>query len=50
MVEALLKSKKFQVRGVTRNPESEKAQALKAKGVEIVKADLNDPGSLELAF
>jgi uncharacterized protein YbjT (DUF2867 family) len=40
----------WHVRGLTRKPESKKAAALKALGVEIVKADLNDKASLESAF
>lgn len=40
----------WRVRGLTRKPESKKAKALKALGVEIVKADLNDKASLESAF
>src|SRR5215217_9022612 len=40
----------WQVRGLTRNPESKKAAALKALGVEVVKADLEDKASLEAAF
>lgn len=37
----------FQVRALTRNPDSEKARAL---GVEVVKADLDDVESLKHAF
>jgi hypothetical protein len=33
------KDKTFALRGITRNPESEKAMALASQGVEIVKAD-----------
>ncbi|RGP73391.1 family 1 [Fusarium longipes] len=33
------KSQSFKVRGITRNPESEKAKALANQGVEVVKAD-----------
>lgn len=40
----------FTVRGVTRNPDSDKAKALAAAGAEMVKADLDDPASLEAAF
>ena len=42
---ALLQSG-FEVRAVTRNPSSEKGQALKAAGAEVVKGDLNDVESL----
>ncbi|KAH8663373.1 hypothetical protein BGZ60DRAFT_453862 [Tricladium varicosporioides] len=38
------------VRGLTRTGTSAKAQALAAKGVQIVEADLNDPSSLDAAF
>lgn len=40
----------WQVRGVTRNPQSEKARAVAALGVEMVKADMADRASLEEAF
>lgn len=50
MIEAALKEGKYSVRGLTRNPGSPNAKALAAKGVEIVKADLNDEQSLVKAF
>ena len=40
----------FACRAVTRKPDSEKAQALKAEGAEVVKADLDDVAGLEKAF
>jgi uncharacterized protein YbjT (DUF2867 family) len=40
----------FALRAVTRNPASDKAQALAKEGAEIVRADADDPGSLEKAF
>jgi uncharacterized protein YbjT (DUF2867 family) len=40
----------FQVRAVTRNPDSAKAAELKRLGAEIVKADVNDPESLTQAL
>jgi uncharacterized protein YbjT (DUF2867 family) len=40
----------FAVRAVTRNPNSDKAQALAALGAEVVQADLDDRASLEAAF
>lgn len=50
VIKALLeKSGAFKVRGITRNPDGEKAKALKEKGVEIVKASLDDPASLDAA-
>ncbi|MBS1241229.1 MAG: NmrA family protein [Gemmatimonadetes bacterium] len=38
------------VRAMTRNPEGEAAQLLKALGAEVVQGDLNDPASLERAL
>jgi uncharacterized protein YbjT (DUF2867 family) len=40
----------WQVRAMTRKPESEAAQALKKKGAEVVKGDLDDEGSLRAAL
>lgn len=40
----------WQVRAVSRNPQSEKAQALAALGAELVRADMDDRGSLDAAF
>ncbi len=40
----------FAVRALTRNPDSDKAQALAADGVEVVEADLDDVESLKRAF
>lgn len=45
-----LLEKGFAVRAMTRNPEGEKALALKSNEVEIVKADMNDPDSLTAAL
>jgi len=45
-----LLEKGFAVRGMTRNPEIEKALALISNGVEVVKADMNDPDSLTAAL
>src|ERR1700761_626986 len=50
VINALLKDPSYKVRGITRNPQSEAAQALAARGVEVVKADLNDLSSLTVAF
>lgn len=41
---------KFAVRALTRDVSSEKAQALAAKGAEVVAADVDHPESLENAF
>lgn len=43
-------STKYTLRGITRNPASDKAKALSARGVEVVKADLDDLESLKAAF
>jgi uncharacterized protein YbjT (DUF2867 family) len=40
----------FSVRALTRDVNSEKAKALKARGAEVVAADVDDPKSLERAF
>jgi uncharacterized protein YbjT (DUF2867 family) len=40
----------FAARAITRNPNSEKAQALRAQGVEVVQGDADDEASLERAF
>jgi uncharacterized protein YbjT (DUF2867 family) len=40
----------FVAHGITRDPDSEKAGALKERGVKLVQADLDDPASLEQAF
>ncbi|MEA2238593.1 MAG: hypothetical protein QOC81_3317 [Thermoanaerobaculia bacterium] len=40
----------FACRAITRDPNKEKAQALAAKGAEVVSADLDDAASLEKAF
>ena len=40
----------FAVRAITRKPESEKAQALKNAGAEVVTGDADDPASIRRAF
>src|SRR5215510_12651472 len=40
----------FAVRAITRDPNKEKAKALRAKGAEVVQADLDDVESLKNAF
>ncbi|MCZ7555831.1 MAG: NmrA/HSCARG family protein [Bacteroidia bacterium] len=40
----------FTVRAITRNAASDKAQALKAMGAEVVQADLDDVESIKQAF
>ena len=41
VVNSLLATGNYRVRGLTRNPDSDKAKALAAKGVEVVKCDLS---------
>ncbi|GME63580.1 putative family transcriptional regulator protein [Neofusicoccum parvum] len=43
-------SKEFKIRGINRDVTKPAAQALKAKGVEMVTADMNDPASLLAAI
>ncbi|ORX39068.1 hypothetical protein BD324DRAFT_618413 [Kockovaella imperatae] len=50
VVDALLATGKFTVRGVTRNPDSAFAKSLAQKGVQVVKGDANDSSSLKSAF
>ncbi|HZT72002.1 MAG TPA: NmrA/HSCARG family protein [Terriglobia bacterium] len=50
VVRHLLKSGKFNVRALTRNPDSDKARALAQTGAEIVRGDLSDPDSLRTAM
>lgn len=40
---------KFKIRAVTRDPSKPEAEALKQKGIEVVKADLNDNESIKQA-
>jgi uncharacterized protein YbjT (DUF2867 family) len=44
------KTGSFAVRAITRHPESEKGQALRAAGVEVVAADADKPETLNRAF
>jgi uncharacterized protein YbjT (DUF2867 family) len=52
LVEAILADPNggFGARAITRDPSKDKAQALAAKGAEVVKADLDDVESLKKAF
>jgi len=50
LINAALKDGSYKIRGLTRNPNSEKAAALSKRGVEVVKADINDGASLVEAF
>jgi len=47
MIDYILKDGSFAARAVTRDPDSTAAKALAAKGVEVVKADLSDPSTLD---
>jgi uncharacterized protein YbjT (DUF2867 family) len=52
LVEAILAHPEggFRARAITRNPDADKAKALAARGVEVVRADLDDEASLAAAF
>ena len=50
VVNTLLKDSSYRVRAITRNPDGDAGKALKAKGAEVVGADLNDEKSLVDAF
>lgn len=49
-LDALLESSMWNIVAITRNPDSQKAQAMKARGVTVIKADLADRNSLVSAF
>lgn len=46
VVDALLERGRFAVRVLTRDPSSSAAKALAARGVEVVRGDLNEPATL----
>jgi uncharacterized protein YbjT (DUF2867 family) len=46
----LLKRGRFDVRAITRNPQSPAAQALRALGAEVVQGDLDDRATLDAAL
>lgn len=50
VINALLETGEYKIRALTRNPSSEKAKDLTARGVEVVRADINDEQSLVKAF
>lgn len=50
VIRALLDSPEYTLRAVTRNTESDAAKTFAARGVEVVRADINDVGSLREAF
>ncbi|KAK4499509.1 hypothetical protein PRZ48_010024 [Zasmidium cellare] len=43
-------SKKYNIRGITRDPNKPDAQTLRSKGVELVKCDLDDRASIKAAL
>jgi len=47
---SVLMKRGWHVRGVTRNPKSDKAQALKKQGVEVIQGDMDDQHSLKRVF
>lgn len=50
MADIFLGKPGWKVKGLTRNPSSPTSQALSAKGVQIIKGDVNDVDSLKAAF
>jgi len=50
VIDALLKQKGVPIRAVTRNPNGDKARALVQRGVEVMRADLEDADSVRAAF
>lgn len=50
VVDAFLRDPAFKVRAVLRNPDTPAAQALQARGIEVVKGNLFDEASLVQAF
>lgn len=50
MARAILESKKFAVRALTRDVTKPKAQALRDLGIEVIKGDLDDEASVEAAL
>ena len=52
LARAILRDKggDFTARAITRKPDSDRAKELASQGAEVVKADLDDPASVERAF
>lgn len=50
VIQAILEDGKYAARAITRNPDSDKAKALKQQGVEVVAADMDDVDSLVRAL
>jgi len=49
MINAIVEDGTFQARAVTRNPDSESGKALAARGVDVVKGDLDDAAAVSNA-
>ncbi|KAK0386103.1 hypothetical protein NLU13_5940 [Sarocladium strictum] len=50
VINALLKTGQYSIRGVTRDASTDEAQRLRERGVEVVSADLDDTSALDHAF
>lgn len=50
VVNVMKKTPGWQVRAVTRNPQSDAAKKLAAEGIEVVQANMDDEASLKAAF
>jgi uncharacterized protein YbjT (DUF2867 family) len=50
VVRAMKDDKRFLLKAVTRNPDSDKAKALAEQGVDVIKADLDDAESIKQAL
>jgi uncharacterized protein YbjT (DUF2867 family) len=50
LIKSALNDGRFRIRALTRNPNSSQGRELSKRGVEIVRADLNDQTSLVEAF
>ncbi|KAF5978717.1 nitrogen metabolic regulation nmr [Fusarium coicis] len=50
VINSFLNDPGWRVRGISRNPSSQKSKNLEARGVEVVQADLDDRASLAKAF
>jgi hypothetical protein len=50
VAEAFLKDPSWKIRGISRDPAKPESEALKKKGIEIVKGDSDDVESLKAAF
>jgi hypothetical protein len=50
VAKAFVKDPSYKIRGITRDPTKPESQALIAQGIEIVKGDVEDVGTLKSAF